>query len=106
MDVILGQKFVMILRKQTSYWSKTGFFSVCRKSYSDGSFDVLKIFQPVQVSSERFSDIMVCYNREILLVFCAEFHCGLLLESEKLIARKSALEKTQLLDVLITDNLF
>ena len=25
-DVILGQKFVMIIGKQTSYWSKTGFF--------------------------------------------------------------------------------
>ena len=27
-DVILGQKFVMIIGKQTFYWSKTGFFSV------------------------------------------------------------------------------
>ena len=28
-DVILGRKFVMIIGKQTSYWSKTGFISVC-----------------------------------------------------------------------------
>ena len=25
-DIILGQKFVMIIGKQTCYWSKTGFF--------------------------------------------------------------------------------
>ena len=27
-DLILGQKFVMIIGKQTSYWSRTVFFSV------------------------------------------------------------------------------
>ena len=27
---ILWQKIVMILGKQTSYWSKTGYFSVCQ----------------------------------------------------------------------------
>ena len=38
-NVILGRKFVMIIDKQTSYWSKTGFFSVCQlKKVNDNKF--------------------------------------------------------------------
>ena len=49
-DVILGQKFVMIIGKQTSYWSNTGFFlSLPVNKVNDNEF----LSQNIVISSQN-----------------------------------------------------